>query len=91
MLGCRTQPGLGGGGCHACPPPPPPGVQARLDQLEKARNVADLIPDEALFRCFGGGVSSDPDLPTSWTRYWPKPTVAAHGALQKLREYGAGS
>ncbi|RSD24867.1 RHS repeat-associated core domain-containing protein [Amycolatopsis eburnea] len=64
------------GGCRACsppprgcwcpppPPPPPPGIQARIDQNEKARTVADPIPDGAKNPYYGGGgVSSDPDLP----------------------------
>ncbi|WP_326955193.1 DNRLRE domain-containing protein [Amycolatopsis sp. NBC_01286] len=79
--GPATQPGNppGPGACQVCappppggcwcpppPPPPPPGIQARIDQNEKARNVADPIPDGAQNPYFGGGgVSSDPNLPAS--------------------------
>ncbi|MFC3508869.1 DNRLRE domain-containing protein [Amycolatopsis halotolerans] len=58
----------GGGGCWCPPPPPPPppGIQARIDQNEKARNVADPIPDKAKNLYYGGGVvSSDPNLPAN--------------------------
>ncbi|WP_410614072.1 LamG-like jellyroll fold domain-containing protein [Amycolatopsis sp. lyj-109] len=54
------------GGCWCPPPPPPPGIQARIDQNEKARKVADSIPDGAKSPYYEGGeVSSNPDLPAS--------------------------
>ncbi len=59
-------PPRGGCWCPPPPPPPPPGIQARIDQNEKARKVADPIPDGAKSPYYeGGGVSSNPDLPAS--------------------------
>ncbi len=67
-----------GAGARRRPPPPPPGIQARIDQNQKAQKVADPIPDGAKSPYYeGGGVSSDPDLPAS--------TVASLlGGLQDL-------